>query len=305
MGLRSEALINLHAVIIPRRPSPRQLRRRRRTALALLGLLAAGAAYLVLMATVFAPVDTHGARVFHLTVHSHAVGEELGVSVVLPAAPDGEAGSRPLLVFLHGKGGSDDTFLEDEAFFRALKRLGRRAPIVAFPEDDGDSYWHNRASGEWGTYVMGEVIPLVIRRFGVDPRRVAIGGISMGGFGAYDLALANPGRFCAVGGSSPALWLRAEDTAPGAFDSAEDFERNNVIATVRSDPRSFGPIPIWNDYGSEDPFAISDGAFDQALRAGGADLSAHSWPGGHNSSYWDRHWGAYLRFYAKSLAHCR
>jgi hypothetical protein len=50
----------------------------------------------------------------------------------------------------------------------------------------------------------------------------------------------------------------ARSTAPGAFDDAEDFERNDVIATVRNDPGAFGPIPIWNDYGSKDPFAISD-----------------------------------------------
>ena len=288
----------------PHRPSARQARRRRRTALTASALVVVAIAYLGLAATVFAPVDTHGEGVVHLKVHSHAVGEDLGVDVVLPGSSNEAPGKRPLLVFLHGKSESDETYVEDEAFFTALAKLGRRAPIVAFPGDDGDSYWHNRASGNWGTYVMREVIPLVVRRFGADPHRVAIGGISMGGFGAYDLALAHPGRFCAVGGHSPALWLAAEDTAPGAFDSAEDFERNDVIAKVRSDPGAFGPIPIWNDYGSEDPFGISDVAFDEALKAGGADLSAHSWPGGHNQSYWDRHWGAYLRFYASALAHC-
>jgi S-formylglutathione hydrolase FrmB len=50
------------------------------------------------------------------------------------------------------------------------------------------------------------VIPEVVKRFGADGRRVAIGGISMGGFGAYDIARLNPGRFCAVAGHSPALW---------------------------------------------------------------------------------------------------
>ncbi|HEY0317176.1 MAG TPA: hypothetical protein VGC49_02650 [Solirubrobacterales bacterium] len=39
------------------------------------------------------------------------------------------------------------------------------------------------------------------------------------------------------------------------------------------------------------------------MKAGGADLSAHSWPGGHVASYWNR-WAAYLRFYANSPAHC-
>lgn len=259
-------------------------------------------AYLALSATVFAPADTHGARVAHLTIHSRAVGRSEDVGVVVPA---GGEGRRPLLVFLHGKSETVGTYAEDEAFYSALAQLGAQAPIVAFPEDDGDSYWHDRESGDWGRYVLDEVIPQVARLFDADPRRVAIGGVSMGGFGAYDLALHNPGRFCAVGGHSPALWLRAEDTAPGAFDSAEDFERNDVIGTVRRDPNAFGSIPIWNDAGREDPFLISDVAFDETLESAGANLNAHtSWPGGHEHSYWDRHWNAYLRFYADALARC-
>lgn len=266
--------------------------------------MAAVLAYLVLEATVFAPVDRHGATVVGVTIHSRDVGEDLGVEVVVPAGDSGHTRGRPLLVFLHGHGGSDTTFTEDEAFFRALASLGRRAPVVAFPDGGEDSYWHDREDGRWGSYVTGEVIPTVIRRFRLDPHRVAIGGISMGGFGAYDIALDHPGRFCAVGGHSPALWLEGGATAPGAFDDAEDFERNDVIGTVRADPGAFGPIPIWNDYGTEDPFLIGDVAFEEALEAGGADLSAHEWHGGHEQSYWDRHWGAYLRFYASALAHC-
>jgi S-formylglutathione hydrolase FrmB len=286
----------------PRRPSRSRIRRRRAAAVVLAAVIA-GAVYLVLAATVFAPVDRRGAQVVHLTVHSRAVGEDLGVNVVVPAAPAG-SGGRSLLVFLHGHGGSDQTFVEDEAVFRGLARLGPRAPILAFPDGGEDSYWHNRGDGGWGRYVMGEVIPTVVRRFGVDPHRVAIGGISMGGFGAYDLALHHPGRFCAVGGHSPALWFEGGETAPGAFDDAEDFERNDVVGAVREDPGAFGDIPIWNDYGDEDPFRVYDEGFDRALRSGGADLHAHTWHGGHETSYWDRHWGAYLRFYAHALAHC-
>jgi S-formylglutathione hydrolase FrmB len=267
-------------------------------------LLVAVVVYLVLESTVLAPTDRHGAEVVHLTIHSDDVGADQDVQVVVPATDVGHTQNKPLLVFLHGHGGSDSSYTEDEAFFRALAALGRRAPVVAFPDGDEDSYWHDRASGRWGSYVTGEVIPTVVGRLHLDPLRVAIGGISMGGFGAYDIALDHPGRFCAVGGHSPALWLEAGATAPGAFDDAEDFERNDVIGTVRADPGAFGPIPIWNDFGSEDPFLIGDVAFDEALEVGGADLTAHEWHGGHERSYWDRHWKQYLRFYAKALADC-
>lgn len=285
-------------------PSKRQIKRRRQTAGALLVLIAIAAAYLALTATVLAPVDSHGAKVDHLTIPSKAVGEDLSVSVVTPPESPGRAEKRPLLVFLHGRGGSADTFTEDEAMFEALAGLGEKAPIVAFPDGGDHGYWHDRAEGDWARYVIDEAIPEVSRRFDVDPNRVAIGGISMGGFGAYDLALLHPGLFCAVGGHSPALWLEGGESAPGAFDDAEDFERHDVIGTVASDPDAFGGIPIWNDAGEQDPFLISDVRLVEALKAGSADVVSHIWPGGHDDNYWDRHWVAYLRFYAAALAGC-
>jgi S-formylglutathione hydrolase FrmB len=265
--------------------------------------MTAVAVYLALAATVFAPVDHHGARVVDLTVRSEAVHRQLGVEVMVPAKPPPRA-ERTLLVFLHGRGGSEETFIGNEAVYEGLAKLGSRAPVVAFPDGGDHSYWHDRAEGHWGRYVMREVIPKVVRRFGIESDHVAIGGISMGGFGAYDLALKHPDRFCAVGGHSPALWFEAGETAPGAFESAADFERNDVVGMVRGNPDAFAGMRVWNDYGDADPFRAYDEGFVSYLRADGADLSAHTWPGGHDSAYWNRHWAAYLRFYANSLASC-
>lgn len=117
----------------------------------------AAIAYLVLAATVFAPVDRHGAELVHLTVHSEAVGEDLGVNVLVPprvAAP----GERALLVFLHGRGGDEETF--NDTVFRGLPSLhGRESMVVAFPDGGDHGYWHNRREGRWDKYVMRKVIP--------------------------------------------------------------------------------------------------------------------------------------------------
>jgi S-formylglutathione hydrolase FrmB len=286
------------------RPSRRQIRRRRRLALGAIALLALLAAYLILEATLLVPAERHGARVSHLTIHSRAVGEDLGVSVIEPLAATDAHVPRPLLVFLHGRGGSERTFLETGPLYMALAALGPGAPVMAFPDGGDHGYWHDRDEGDWDRYVVEEVMPAVTRRFRTDPNRVAIGGISMGGFGAYDLAMLHPGRFCAVGGHSPALWFEGGETAPGAFDSAEDFERNDVVGAAQSGTDPFAGIPVWDDYGDEDPFRVYDEGFVDALRADGADISAHSWHGGHDNDYWNRHWKAYLRFYARALAGC-
>jgi enterochelin esterase-like enzyme len=260
-------------------------------ALVLTGALAAAGAL---------TVDQHGARVLHFTIASRFVGTHDEVAVV----PPGTNGSgRPLLVFLHGKGGNETSNL-NAAMFAALAQQGPRAPVVVFPDGGDDSYWHNRASGRWSSYVLDEVIPAALRLLGADPARIAIGGLSMGGFGALDIARLHPGRFCAVGGDSAALWFAGADTAPGAFDGARDFSHHDVLAAARAS-NPYGAIPIWLDVGTEDPFRAADVALAAELRADHADVQLHIWPGGHDGAYWEAHWGSYLAFYAGALADCR
>jgi S-formylglutathione hydrolase FrmB len=248
--------------------------------------------------------DTEGATVEHVTIKSKAVGRNLPVSVVVPSDVKADQGRPALLVFLHGRGGDENAELGDP-FFAALAQAGARAPIVAFPYGGDHSYWHNRASGNWANYVVDEVIPQVARSYGADPDRVAIGGISMGGFGAFDLALHYPARFCAVGGHSPALWQTGAQTAPGAFDDEADFERNDVVGAAASNPAPFTSQPVWMDAGADDPFQPWDQVFADEVQSDGADATIRlDRPGGHDSDYWNAHWGEYMRFYASALAHC-
>ena len=246
--------------------------------------------------------DKQGADLTEIEISSASVGQDLPVNVVVPQGAEGD--ERPLLVFLHGRGSDGEESNLDDAMYAALADQGDRAPIVAFPNGGEASYWHDRDSGDWGTYVVDEVIPQVAEQFGADPKRVAIGGISMGGFGAYDLARVNPGRFCAVGGHSPALWQTAGETAEGAFDDAEDFAAYDVIATAESDPGPFLSQAVWIDAGEADPFSPGIEAFTTALETAGAPLTSTRPPGGHEGSYWDAHFDEYMRFYARSLDAC-
>jgi S-formylglutathione hydrolase FrmB len=252
------------------------------------------------------PADPQGARVARVTIESAAVGRAEHVTVVIPPGRMPRA-RRPLLIFLHGRGADDRTYLADAPLFAALRRLGRRAPIVAFPDGGDHSYWHDRADGAWGRYVTDEVIPQIARRFGADPRRVAIGGISMGGFGALDLAERMPRRWCAVGAHSPALWRTAGETAPGAFDDAADFAAHDVVARAASPAgaTALAAQPLWIDAGDSDPFLPGDRALVTAAHAAGdAEIHLDTRRGGHDDGYWSSRWKDYLTFYATALAHC-
>ena len=241
--------------------------------------------------------DARGARVLEYSVDSELLGESLEQIAVLPAG--GEV--RPLLVLLHGRGSEPDQWLSDE-LFAELRRLGPTAPAVAIVAG-GESYYHDRSDGPWGSYVLDEAIPAALERTGADSGRVAIGGISMGGFGALDLARIAPRRFCAVGGHSPAVWRSGGETPLGAFDDAEDFARHDLfVAAGNGEP--FGRGAVWLDSGQDDPFVEATRGLARELRRAGATVQLRVWPGGHQGDYWRRHTPDYLRFYAQQLSLC-
>lgn len=250
--------------------------------------------------------NTRGAKVVRYTLASRVLGRRLREVAVIPRT----GGPRPLLVLLHGRHDpprlswlvGDKTGPErmlSDALFAGLARLGRRAPVVVVLDGGGHSYYHDRRDGRWGSMILEEAIPDAVRRFGTAKGRVAIGGISMGGYGALHLAASRP--FCAVGGHSAALWESGGASAPGAFDDAEDFARNDVLATAGNQgAAAWHGAELWLDGGTEDPFHTADEALASALR-----IRMHVWPGGHEHEYWVAHYGAYLRFYARALKRCR
>jgi S-formylglutathione hydrolase FrmB len=240
--------------------------------------------------------STRGAQVIRFTVHSRFVHSDLHDVLVVPqAGGDG----RPLLVFLHGRSSPAASNLTQQ-LFDTLHELGPRAPDVFLPDGGDHSYWHDRRDGRWGTEVLREGIPAALARSGANPRRIAIGGISMGGFGALDLARINPRRFCAVGGHSAAIWFTGADTVAGAFDDAEDFSRHDLIRFARK--QHLYRAPLWIDVGREDPFARADETLANELRARGVRVTFHLHGGGHSG--WSHRMPAYLRWYAARLEAC-
>lgn len=230
----------------------------------------------------------------HFDVKSRQVGRTLEQAVIVPS---GGTEGRPLLVLLHGRSSSPDSMARS-SLARELRKLGERAPVVVLANGGDHSYYHDRADGRWGSYILEEVIPAAVRRYELDPRRVAIGGFSMGGFGALDLGRHR--RFCAIGGHSAALWRTGGETPAGAFDNAEDFARHDVIGAARANPRVYRGARVWIDVGTSDPFRSADTELAQLVRGARFRL----WRGGHAIAWFDEHAGEILGFYAQALEDC-
>ena len=218
------------------------------------------------------------------------------------AVPESGGAGRPVLVMLHGRGSSYRSPMSNQ-LFAALQQLGTKAPDVISLNGDDASYFHDRSSGAWGSYIVKEAIPAGLRVTRADPHRIAIGGVSMGGFGAFDIARLWPDRWCAVGANSPAIFYPGH-AAEGSFDDAEDFARHDLLAAARRDPNLYRGEPAWIDTGTTDFFRQADTQFAHELELGDSRVSFHVWPGGHAGQHWDGHFPDWIRFFADALARC-
>jgi S-formylglutathione hydrolase FrmB len=128
--------------------------------------------------------------------------------------------------------------------------------------------------------LVDEFIPFVRDDLGLKGP-LAIMGWSMGGYGALRAAELHPQQFYGVCAVSAALWRSYDDGVGDAFDSAGDYERNDVYA----DAGELAAPLVRLDCGRQDPFYEANVAFTEVLPeppAGGFG------PGGHNDDYWSR-----------------
>lgn len=213
------------------------------------------------------------------------------------------AGSRPgmrlpLLLVLHGRGDDHSDVLGRHqlgAFLSATVR-GGTPPFALVAVDGGNhSYWHRRTSGEDPqVMILDELLPVMDRQ-GLRTEHFGLGGWSMGGYGALLLAeRLGPARVAVCAVDSPALWTRAGDSAPGAFDGKADFAAHDVIAQHAQ----LAGIPVRIACGTADPFLPGVKAFLKVVPAAQHDLST----GGHDVAFWQHAAPAQLAFVGRHLS---
>lgn len=114
--------------------------------------------------------------------------------------PGYEAGTdkHPIILFLHGAGESGDGVTN---LFGAMTAHGPAKLI-----NQGDTYFADsgflvfapQSPGGWDQNQVHNLLGYIAANFRVDPRRVYITGLSMGGGGTWNYAAARPGRASAV-----------------------------------------------------------------------------------------------------------
>jgi enterochelin esterase-like enzyme len=239
-------------------------------------------------------------------VLSPIIGESFPYRVYLP--PDYLRSPQrryPVLYMLHGAGGNytewTDSFLPEQAD-RMMTADEIPPLIIVMPDDGGQTYWANWSEGgpRWGDYVSEDIVATVDQRYRTLPYASsrAIGGLSMGGLGALNLAFQHPEVFGVVGAHSPSVRLEPDPAL--WFLTGQTFWDNNPIwlAQHRADLDS---LKIWLDAGTDDIWLPNIEAVQQTLVEQGLHPEWHVFQGDHEAEYWIEHVPDYLHYYSGAL----
>ena len=202
------------------------------------------------------------------------------IQVFVPASA---AGGRtpPVIVFLHGSGergddGAKPTQVGIGPYLRA--HLADFPAIVVFPQVPDETEWSDNPGLVFAT------LDAATREFHGDPDRTYLTGLSMGGYGVWDVAMQAPDRFAAL---APVC---------GAVRQPREERDTLFVAAVAraADPytaiaQRLRDVPVWIFHGAKDDVVppADDRLLIAALRAeGAADARYTEFPDANHNS-WD------------------
>ena len=169
----------------------------------------------------------------------------------------------PMILFLHGAGerGDDLELVKKHGPPKIVEKMPDFPFIVVSPQCPSDESWSNE--------VLNALLDHALASWAVDPQRVYLTGLSMGGYGSWSLAQESPERFAAVvpicGGGTPVQARVYGDSPKG---------------------KALQALPFWAFHGARDPIVdpSESARMVEALRTIGCEVKYTIYPeAGHDS----------------------
>jgi len=215
--------------------------------------------------------------------------------------------SYPTLYLLHGMSDDHTIWMRRTSIERYADEYGLAVVMPAV----GRSYYTDMAIGYRYWTFISEEVPQVARGFfplSAARENTFVAGLSMGGYGAFKLALSHPDRFAAAASLSGALDPATNrddvpDYVPPEVVAAWRTERRNIFGeaeTISGSPNDLfhlarqvaatnGPKPrLYQCCGTEDFLYDQNQRFLALAQSLNLDLIYEEGPGEHVWDYWDR-----------------
>lgn len=197
----------------------------------------------------------------------------------------------PVVYLMHGSNEDDGQWIRlgiKETLDQGIADGSLPPMIVVLPFGNWLANENQFDTVSWENVFLQELMPLVEGQYPINPSRDsrAIGGISRGGFWAFEIVFRHPDLFSAVGGHSAFF---AEGNAPSDYDPLKLARNADGLDRQR----------IWLDRGANDYAKNGLDLMHDRLTARNIRHQYTIYPEGqHNNDYWQQHVQEYLAFYA-------
>lgn len=236
-------------------------------------------------------LDTQGSTQRE-TYSSALLGQAMFYTVYLPPCYDPAGDAYPVLYLMHGSNDDDGQWLRlglSETLDAMIADGSAPPMLVVMPFGNVIANRNRFDALSWANIFREELMPHAETsyRIATEPAQRAIGGISRGGFWAYQIAFTDPTQFHAVGGHSAFFDLYHAEPADNPLHLA--IEQTGVE-----------DLRIWLDRGADDFAAPGLDIMGQRLTEQGLphDYMIYD-EGEHNNAYWSQHVRTYLEFYVR------
>lgn len=214
--------------------------------------------------------------------------DEFLFRVYLPPCYGLDGYTYPTL-YIFGGNTHRDEFWDEVGFDEVVEAgivAGDLPPFIIVMTDGG--WLANNTSGGHGSYeslIIDEMIPYMEANYCVwaSPEGRAIGGVSRGGYWAFEIAFRHATEFRSAGGHSPAFY----DIAAGPDLSPRYTGLNNDLSDLR----------IYMDVGQDDWVAERVIELHEEMQALGRPHDWHLNEGIHEVAYWAGHLEEYAVWY--------
>jgi S-formylglutathione hydrolase FrmB len=242
---------------------------------------------------------------FHCNFYSEVLQTCVSADVILPQRRPTELQTAsaspkyPTLYLLHG-------LLDDHTIWQrrtSIEWYVETLDLAVVMPAAGRSFYTDMAHGPRYFTFFSEELPRLMRSFfPLSERRedTFAAGLSMGGYGAFKLALTYPERYAAAASLSGALDIAvaAQGTDPTwqaemrlIFGDTSQVagSRHDLFSLAKQLAASGNPIPrLYQCCGTEDFLYPSNLRFRDYARSLGLDLTYEDGSGGHEWKYWDQ-----------------
>jgi predicted peptidase len=190
----------------------------------------------------------------------------------------------PVILFLHGVGerGNDGLRPTDLGIAHAIRLNASRFPfIVVIPQCRKDRRWIHPEMQAQALAALEQSV----KEFHGDRDRLYLTGLSMGGYGTWDMTATHPGKFAAYVPICGGIF-GPKQTPDARVSLAADPKIPDPYAETA---KRIGSTPIWIFHGSaDDTVPVEESRkMAQALQAANANVRYTEYAGvGHNS--WDK-----------------